>query len=267
MKGVLADHHGADDEARDQSNKQNGRFKPDLKLAFGSGGDEFANSGAIVFTDARLVCLPVRSLYGTFAWCTSNLILKRLQRDLVRCHHSWRPLPPQATKIDRIVVTNLSTSALKDQDQRAFFEDLDFTMETSEAAEEWAKSLAESVFADPDWQKLFLDRFAVVHDDVFTFLCETATQVDARVKIDDDTKTVAKGQLWYEESLPAESILSGIAWCGPVFGNNGNRNDPEKRRQLMKDFCGGSHYLQLGGKATVGRGQVRLTFSDGASAG
>ena len=29
VKGVLADHHGADDEARDQSNKQNGRFKPD----------------------------------------------------------------------------------------------------------------------------------------------------------------------------------------------------------------------------------------------
>ena len=35
----------------------------------------------------------------------------------------------------------------------------------------------------------------------------------------------------------------------------------------MKDFCGGSHYLQIGGKATIGRGQVRVTFSDGASAG
>ena len=49
------------------------------------------------------------------------------------------------------------------------------------------------------WQELFLDRFAIVHDDVFTFLCETATQVDARVKIDDDTKTVEEGQLWYED--------------------------------------------------------------------
>jgi CRISPR-associated protein Cmr4 len=259
VKGVIADYHGADEEARDPS--KNGKYRPALKLAFGAGGDDYSNSGAIVFTDARLVCLPVRSLYGTFAWCTSHLVLKRLQRDLSRCDGSWTTEPPGASEVGQVVLANQLASALT-QDQRVFFEDLDFNAAPNADAARWAKLLAEAVFPDPAWHEVFEKRFAIVHDDVFSFLCETATQVDARVKIDDQTKTVADGQLWYEESLPAESILAGIAWCGPVFGT-GNRNDPEKRRELVREFCSGSHYLQLGGKATVGRGQVRLTFADG----
>src|SRR5690606_30229401 len=44
-----------------------------IELAFGrpDRDGESANSGALIPTDARLVCLPVRSFRGTFAWATS----------------------------------------------------------------------------------------------------------------------------------------------------------------------------------------------------
>jgi CRISPR/Cas system CMR subunit Cmr4 (Cas7 group RAMP superfamily) len=57
---------------------------------------------------------------------------------------------------------------------------------------------------------LFTRRFVVVDDDTMTFLWETATQVDARVRLDDATRTVAQGALWLEESLPPETLLTGL---------------------------------------------------------
>src|ERR1019366_1763760 len=75
VKGVLADSLGA------SAGKK--REEDAVKTAaFGTGGEDNAGAGALVFTDARLVCLPVRSLYGTFAWVTCKLALERLARDL-----------------------------------------------------------------------------------------------------------------------------------------------------------------------------------------
>ena len=51
---------------------------------------------------------------------------------------------------------------------------------------------------------------AIVDDDTMAFLWETATQVDARVRLDEETRTVAKGALWLEESLPPETLLIGL---------------------------------------------------------
>lgn len=52
-------------------------FGPEAKDAEGSG---FA--GALNIQDAQLLCLPVRSVYGVFAWVTCPFILQRYQRDL-----------------------------------------------------------------------------------------------------------------------------------------------------------------------------------------
>jgi CRISPR-associated protein Cmr4 len=97
-----------------------------------------------------------------------------------------------------------------------------------------------------------------VNDDLFTFFCETGTVVDARIRIEDDTKTAASGALWYEESLPVETVLSGVIWCDRVYGRHSGKPTTE---QLMKKFCSDSLDLQIGGKATTGKGRVRCVFS------
>lgn len=250
VKGVLLDHHSAD------GSEDAKRLR---RIAFGQGGDDTANAGSLVLTDARIVCLPVRSYHGTFAWCTSPFALERLRRDL-RLNVDPGVLRLSAVEQSDLLVPESPSSAIA-ADGRAYFEDLDFDAKPDQATARWAESLARYLFSDDAaWGELFKERFAVVHDDVFNFLCETATQVDARVRIDDATKTVADGQLWYEESLPAETVLAGVAWCGPLFGS-GRANDSKVRETLIKTFCTDAVQLQIGGKATIGRGQVRLVFS------
>lgn len=265
IKGVLADKHSATDEKR--------QADPIYRAAFGisdprGGAEAGANSGSLVFTDARLVCLPVRSLYGTFAWCTSPLILKRLYRDLEAAGLASRLTPPSKLSSETSIhVPEGTASALHDGQGQVFLEDLDLKVKSCQTAAAWANELGIWLFVkDSDWKNTFAERFAVVPDNVFSFLSETGTEVAARVRIDDEQKTVANGALWYEESLPAESILAGLAWCDRVFGGKSNGHPAITQSALLDQFCSadaGNTTLQIGGKATVGKGRVHCTFTSG----
>lgn len=239
-----------------------------IDLAFGQASDKDAdssNSGALIPTDARLVCLPVRSFQGTFAWCTSCFALKMLQRDLELAGMKQVPALPPTLGSD--CIHHPEQTVLKDED-RIFLEDLDFKGMTCPAANAWAEKLANWIFPEDgqkSWRTQFTERFAIVPDTVFDFLTETGTEVTARVKIDDDTKTVADGQLWNEESLPAETILAGFVTCDRIYRNkrNSENHDPSEvvQRQLLEHFATKPLSLQIGGKATVGRGRIRCAFT------
>ncbi len=248
FKGVWADKYQATESRRRENRK--------LRLAFGTVGESGSNAGALIPTDARLVCLPVRSFKGTFAWCTSRLALHLLQRDLSLAGFTDRPTPAPEVPEQKIHV--LADSALKDAG-RVYLEDLDFVvLPPSDAVKQWAERIGQWVFpGDEDWQREFRARFALLPDVVFDYLSETATEVVTRVKIQDDTKTVAEGQLWTEESLPAESILVGLVSCDRVYSGEGDITP----QTLLDDYAKQPLQLQIGGKASVGRGRVRCLFT------
>jgi CRISPR-associated protein Cmr4 len=231
-----------------------GKTIEDINIAFGQGGDDDAKTGTLVFSDASIVCLPVRSFYGTFAWITSPMVLRRLRR--LDVSNIVTP-----SDDDRVIVFtgNKISSSIQEEQKKVYFEDLDLlTTDNDEALQPIYNVLSEGIFpGDTNWQDIFKQRLAIVHDDIFTFLSETGTEVNARVRIDDAKKTVAKHALWYEEALPVETILAGTVWCDKVYGNS----TPE---DLMKSFCDSSGTcldLQIGGKATTGKGRVRCLFS------
>jgi CRISPR-associated protein Cmr4 len=250
FKGVWADYFKATDENRKKD--------PSLKAAFGTSGDnDDSNSGALMPTDARLVCLPVRSFRGTFAWATSPLCLQMLWRTLSLAGAT--NLPEAPSKLPDEKAHHATGSALV-QDQHIYLEDLDFTAVECPTATAWAARIGAWVFGhDQPWAKEFQKRFVVLPDSAFDFLCETGTEVHTRVRIDDAIKTVARGALWTEESLPAETILMGLIQCDRVFGRNGEDITPQG---LLDRFATAALTLQIGGKATVGRGQVRVTFAE-----
>lgn len=251
IKGVIADRYEATDEAR----KGNGL----LGAAFGRAGEDHSSAGALVFTDARLVCLPVRSLYGTFAWVTSPLALERVKRDIPHAGDICELPVPEIPADKNILLPDPGTSLLSDARGKVYFEDLDFDAGADATVEQWGNAIARSVFSeDAEWQEHFLKRFAVLTDDSFNFLCDVGTEVSARVRIDEQSKTVAKGALWYEESLPAESILAGIVWCDWVPKDGG-----VTEADLMNKFCSKEYLLQIGGKASTGKGRVRCIFERG----
>ncbi len=247
------------------------RKLPNVDAAFGRASDtemQNANSGALIPTDAKLVCLPVRSFRGTFAWCTSPLCLQMLRRTLELAGVTGLPTAPSGlAETDAHHYEEGDTKTALKEGDRIFLEDLDFVGKSCKTATAWANRVAPWLFpTDDEWQKQFKKRFVVLPDTAFDFLCETGTEVHTRVRIDDETKTVADKALWTEESLPAETILAGIVQCERVFQKNGARDDAIKPDELLKRFATTDDpqkplVLQIGGKATVGRGQMRCVFT------
>ena len=236
---------------------------PNIDIAFGRADKdaESANAGALIPTDAKIVCLPVRSFRGTFAWVTSPLCLQMLKRTLTLAGFTKVPEAPASLDEGKAHDTG-TTSALR-QGQQIFLEDLDFVAENCLTATAWANFIAGKVFAgDSSWQDQFKKRFVVLPDLAFDFLCETGTEVNTRVRIDDETKTVVRSALWTEESLPSETILMGLIQCERVFQKNGNNESSLTPQNLLSNFATDALTLQIGGKATVGRGQVRCMFTE-----
>lgn len=252
FKGVWADHFDATENNRQANLK--------LKLAFGVSDrvTNDSNAGALIPTDARLICLPIRSFHGTFAWCTSALVLSLLHRDLTYAgvpHLPALPADIPETEVHRHTTTKVEEGG------RIFLEDLDFAGKQSQPATDWAARIAGWVFpdaAESSWRTCLMERFAIVPNFVFDFLSQTGTEVCARVRIDDDLKTVREGQLWNEESLPAESILAGIISCDRLYAAQSNGIS---EAGLLQEFATSPLTLQIGGKASVGRGRVRCIFA------
>src|SRR5262249_4922947 len=149
-----------------------------LRAAFGVADDNNSNAGALIPTDARLVCLPTRSFRGTFAWCTSPLVLQMLRRTLGLAGVNEIPSPPP--KLDDDTAHHATETALV-EGNRVYLEDLDFAGQRCDTANAWAEKIAAWVFPDDKtWQEQFRKRFVVLPDTAFDFLCETGTEVHTR---------------------------------------------------------------------------------------
>ncbi|TDE86738.1 type III-B CRISPR module RAMP protein Cmr4 [Deinococcus sp. S9] len=191
-----------------------------------------SRAGRLTFTDARLLCLPVRSYRGTFAYVTCPLVLSRLRRDLAALGH---PLAlPEVPEVKENTAQVAGDTLM--HGGQVLLEDLDLQAEETASARAWAEALAELSGLGDELR----ERFALLSDDEFGFLAETATEVTAHIRLDAETKTVAGGALWYEEALPAASLLTSFLL-----------------RPQDVTFAPPSS-LQLGGKGSVGRGLLSV---------
>lgn len=209
------------------------------------------HAGSVQFTDMRLVLLPVRSLKGTFAWVTSPLLLRRLQRDAKHASGTKPPATvPAPAAADACITTNASILTLSKSNQ-VVLEDLELNATSDANADTWSQWLATHIFdGDADWTQTLGQHLCIVHDDVLSFLLQTATEVTARIRLDDETKTVQKGALWYEEALPAETIMAGLVIAAQV------KADPQTVFSTIDNVT--QKPIQVGGNATVGRGLCQL---------
>ncbi|MCP3103971.1 type III-B CRISPR module RAMP protein Cmr4 [Myxococcus sp. K15C18031901] len=224
-------------------------FGPQRVVA-GAQGDEPGkddHAGALVVGDARLLAMPVRSFHGTFALVTSPLLLELARRDLAGVPGVPGRFKRQAGT-SLAYVASLENVTVARSKKCIFLEDHDLEVRVEPLVDAWARLLTRAL---PEEERLISERFVVVDDETMSFLMETATQVDTRVRISHDTGTVAPGQLWSEESLPAESLLLGVMGAAPSFFQGA----PLSAGQVLSRALQGTSVLQLGGKATVGRGR------------
>ncbi len=221
--------------------------------------DKAAFAGALAIGDAHLLVLPVRCLAGIVSYVTSPFILTRYERDLKLAGVSPPKLPDSPAN-DTANVTGASVNLI---DGKLVLEDLDLQANKEESLDPWAKRIARIVHPndddnDAEARKDFTCRFALLPDEVMSFLAETATEIRTRIAIDPNTGTVRKGALWNEENLPAEAVLWGIFALSEF--NNQKADDTFKKADdtFNAALPNPDAPLQLGGNAGVGSGLVRF---------
>lgn len=255
LKGVLRDkHRPRESDAADAKRRHDAAFGPTRRENGPPGDVDLDHAGALVAGDARLLALPVRSMAGTFALVTSPLLLSLARRDLAGGGFSGLPGPAPDFKAPEARVGRGSPNLYPPQggERRLYLEELDLPAKEDPWVDAWAELLRRALpKEDAD---LLGKRLAVVDDETMDFLWQTATQVDARIRVNSETGTVAEGALWTEESLPAEALLVGLLAATPSH----HPGCPLPAREVLDIALREPMDLQLGGKATIGRGRCRV---------
>lgn len=224
--------------------------------------DSFA--GALALGDFNLLVMPVRSVQGIYALCTCPYLLNRFAEDLGSLQ-SDSPLP--STRLHDQLIAQVSPDSVNVNGGKLGLEELDLSAQASTLAQDWARCVARMVFAGVEQAALresleqaFMQRFAILSDADFVFLAQTATELRSRVSINAQTGTAKTGALWYEENLPAESILWGLAAVSAA-----RKRGSMLSAQTLFDHLSTLKFLMVGGKTGVGRGLCQLTWPQGGA--
>ncbi len=220
LKGVLRDHPD---------------FAGTKDFLFGVGAGETSggSAGALLIGEARVLCFPVRSAKGSFAWITCPLVLKRAQRDIGLANTG-------------ITVANEKDVVAGDKvtlNGQVVLEDYTFTAKTDAKLAELEKELA-GLVSDPVWKEL-PGRLVVVADGVFTHFAQSGCEIAQHVAIDDDTGTARDKALFNEETVPSETLFYGVIAEQKINGKNGALVELAKLNGKP---------IQVGGGETTGLG-------------
>jgi CRISPR-associated protein Cmr4 len=195
------------------------------------------NAGQLLFADARLLALPVRSLHGASRWITCPHLWERYQRDAARIGLDVAPLDQEAPEPGQ---------ALGKDENRVILEERSF--ELAGTIPEFITAALGALIAHDATRQRLVQSLLLLHDDDFTWFARYGLAVQARNELKhDDTKI--SNNLWYEESLPPDSLFYALI---------GERN-PGVLQALLEPLKA-NPYLQVGGNETIGQGWLALTF-------
>lgn len=212
------------------------------------------HAGAISIGDARLLLMPVRSLTTHFKWVTCPAALIRSAQDASRMGYVNVPQWTLAQPGQDVALVANGESSL-------FLDDLFFKAERVDL-NAWVDWLVR--FCAEDQRDALTRQLVIVSDDVFAHFTQFSTAVTAHIAIDDpERKIVKNGALWYEETLPPQSLLYVC-----VAAQKSRRKDSELSASqvveaLLSLFPSDKPYLQVGGNETVGMGWCRVLKVEG----
>ena len=219
--------------------------RPDVGDLFGKPDQ----AGKLLVSDARLLLLPVRSLSGAYRWATCPLLLERYGRDLARCGFSMSVPTVAVPGVDGVA----NALGAGGSGQRLYLEEREFVV-TGVCPGEVHDAIAPLV-RHVETRKRLANQVVVLADDDFAWFCRYALAIQARNVLEDGTKR--SKNLWYEESLPPDTVLYALV----MFRDGGSAN------VVAGLFPDSDPYLQIGGNETVGHGwvAVQIRCEGGAS--
>ena len=254
MKGALRAH----------AETYYGKNTREVTLGFGSemnanGGSEYA--GALMISDARILLLPVRSLTSQFKWVTCPAVLNRFKQDAKRFGLSQIDFAiPDIKEDKKEPITVLPQCSKGDS---LFLEEYRFETQPFDLTK-MIEALASLMQNDQAKQNLE-QQLAIVSNELFNHICQHATPVNAHIAINSETGVVKNGALWYEETLPPETLfyvgVSANASRKSAKASSKEVEADEHQKIAAKDMlCNLTSmfykepWLQVGGNETVGMG-------------
>lgn len=225
LKGALRDHV----ERRQADNVSKLFGEPD-------------QAGGLMVSDGRILLLPVRSLAGAYRWVTCPHVLERFQRDLRRARR---------TAAWQVPAVKQPRTCLAAGSGQLFLEERQFTI--SGPVPDEVSAALEALIPHEQTRARVGRQLVVLHDDDFAWFARYGLAVQARNVLEDGTKK--SKNLWYEESLPPDSLMYAL-----ITGRNGAELDT-----LRSLFANGGAYLQAGGNETVGHGWFAVQVIDGSA--
>ncbi|MFK5953734.1 MAG: type III-B CRISPR module RAMP protein Cmr4 [Desulfobacterium sp.] len=258
LKGVVRDVMEATPASKENKEKIILLLGPDMKDQDG------LKAGGLIFTEAQCLAIPFRSLNCPYVYVTSHLILERFERNLRAFHYS----------------ETAANFSLKDLDsQRTYVTDMNITKETLVIEDiiippsqlffhntiiKLARTLGKFLPIDEtSTRKRLENNLVILPDQLFTGLVRRGLPVQARIKLTANKTTAEttledgsqeKGNLWYEETVPADSMFAFFILNRPGAAT---QKDPDPANifatQLNKKEMDLS-LVQMGGNETVGQG-------------
>jgi CRISPR-associated protein Cmr4 len=216
-----------------------------LITAFGTGesGAEMI-AGTVAFSDIRLLLLPMRCSVSSYKWVTTPLLLERFERDARRAGYAMMPSlrrPIEVPHHDEVY------AASPINNEQLYIEEMRFTSrgESTGAATivSWIRNLLPSVPPYAELGGRLRDQLLIMNDDDFAWFCAYSLPVRPHNRLNATTK--ASENFWYEEYLPADTVLYAL--------NSDRSSSGTDVVELAKELDR-RRWLQLGGNETTGEG-------------
>lgn len=204
-------------------------------------------AGAIAVTDARLLLLPIRSLNTHFVWVTCPYLIERYRRDCELAAINM-PMP----ELPNIELKEGQAAAEKQFDNSLYLEELVFEVIRTDLS-----SLVDAfsiLIKHESIRTRLKDSLVVVSDNEFNYFASNCLAINARNVLKKETKT--SKNLWYEETVPADTLFYALLVSRPTAKNSQAINTVEELFEKRP-------YLQVGGNETVGQGWCAISFISG----
>jgi CRISPR-associated protein Cmr4 len=222
---------------------------------FGSDNANHSFSGALLFSEARLLAFPVRSAKGSFAWITCPLILRRAQRDGVLPNSSDLSNPSDTQAL-------FAQSGPLALSNRVVLEEYTLT-HAGDLPANLGATLA-GLLDDPVWKEV-ASRLVILSDGMMSFFAQNACEVAQHVRIDDETGTAAGGALFNQENVPSETLFYSVLHATDERTANKAKDQRRAADQALEEFgkkVADRQVFQFGGDASTGLGWCTVKLAN-----
>ena len=264
IKGVLREAFRHKYPAEDKTDGK-------ISAAFGPKKQDDSRKSAINTQDARILLFPVSSPVGNTLYLTCPSVLNQYKAEHNRNEgFAWDFDIPEIAASDHQTAyceggasNNTIQYKGKIMPHRMVLKAETFP----EGAEDIPESLATALFPDKNsfYHKFYKHRIVLVHDDVFRFFVKYRTEVITGNKIDPKKGVVdsENGALFTFEYLPVGTVLYTWLEIGPEKREKGM--SAGQIRDFMKAGLDQMPFLVMGGRTSVGKGEVAVTMSENST--